>query len=312
MSRRRRHSTSSAHGETEVWPAYVDVLSAAFVFVLLAFAALLTRDVAQEDDRNAAHARKVQDDSDFRTKQDEWLRNGAQAVRDAAEGMRDDLKPVGLAGACTLPDATQLSLNPLLVASFSEKQLELDPDHRHPVTLVCTFSENALRFAKGKEEPEPPSKREFVPKLQGLATRSANRRCQAATDRPSWCCAGLEVVGHSDCQPLPDDSKTNWELSTNRADWVLRQMVSDLTVDQLRQREFRLGASGRADREPRVDTSAICADKGNLKRILAGPDSEEKRVVDSTLSQNRRVEVLIFLRTKALEPRPMRPPGMAP
>lgn len=308
MPKRRRHaSPNSAHAETEVWPAYVDVLAAAFVFVLLAFAALLTRDVADEEQRLELEGRSQQDLAEFGRQFQQWLQDGQAAVNEAAVGMASELTPVNLAASCTLPDANQLGMNPTLVASFSEKQVELDPQRRHPVTLICTFSEERLRFEPGDVRPDERSRRVAVPKLAEMAKKIVGRRCGPQTNSSAWCASGLEVVGHTDCRPLPTDERTNWELSSDRADWVLRQMIGELGDLPKAQKDFRIGASGRADREPRADTSAICAAPDRLQRYLLTTLSGLRDAAESDLTQNRRVEVHVYLRTKPLAERPKPP-----
>jgi flagellar motor protein MotB len=297
MSKRRRQANAATHTDSEVWPAYVDVLSAAFVFVLLTFAALLTRDVADAEQRQKDDETVRKEEIAFAKALSDWFKAGNDAVKQAAEGMANDITPVGLPASCTLPDAAQLQVNPTLVAAFSEQLID-KVQKRHPVTLVCTFSESELNFPVNQVEPDRAG-RDLVPKLQKLARTVVNRHCSEADARSpelrDWCASGIEVVGHTDCRPLMEHNRrTNWELSSDRAGWVLRQMISDLTDLPEDQHQFRTSAAGRADREPRHGYTNVPCDQR--------ADAERKR--------DRRVEVLIYLRTKPLDDKP-EPKGKA-
>lgn len=313
MSKRRRHVPQTPHAETEVWPAYVDVLSAAFVFVLLAFAALLTRDVAEQEERIYGAGMDRAEAEKYQHAFAEWLRDGQLAVNHTAAEMANELTPVGLAASCTLPDAAQLAMNPNLVAAFSEKLVELDAARRHPVTLVCTFSPEALGFPEGETKPEPIVRARVVPKLVALAQKIVDRNCGLERGADAWCSSGLEIIGHTDCRPVTKNDSTNWELGSDRASWVLRQMLAGVpSLGSLRQESFRVGAGGRADREPRVDTSSACGNSDSIQSLLSSSLPGLRRAVEADLAQNRRVELLVFLRTKPLAPRPLAPNRAGP
>ncbi|RYZ99353.1 MAG: hypothetical protein EOP11_19565 [Proteobacteria bacterium] len=77
----------------------------------------------------------------------------------------------------------------------------------------------------------------------------------------------IRVEGHTDDQPLPQDSKfdTNWELSTARATWIVRYMKAKFNIPT-----GRLSAAGYAEGQP-----------------LSSNKTEEGRAL------NRRVEIVV-------------------
>lgn len=277
MSRRRRHAATEpdSHAD-EVWPAYVDVLSAAFVFVLLAFCAMLTNQVSA-----AAGMRKPRPSS---TSVAPTINVSATPV-DNASGDFLALLPAELAGVCALVSAELQAMDPALVGIYH--QALIDRDGRHPLTVVCSLGNNFVRFASRSSVPEY-TRPEIKPALGQLALLSLSRPCALAT-ADAWCVSGLEVVGHADCRRLGDDgaSITNWELSTNRAGAVIRDMLGRVPGIAVPPSPFRIGAGGREAREPIAP--------------LAGCDTPNPSAAERwALDKNRRVEVRVFLKTSVL------------
>jgi hypothetical protein len=275
MPRRRRHApTESESHSDEVWPAYVDVLSAAFVFVLLAFCAMLTNQLSAVAKPNP-----------------EPVVDGPATPLPISSPVGEvggdfiELLPDELKGVCALVSAELQAMDPALVGIYH--QALIDRDGRHPLTVVCSLDNNLVRFASRSSMPEY-TKTSVKPALGELAMLALSQPC-AEADAADWCVSGLEVVGHADCRRLGDEytSTTNWELSTNRAGAVIRDMLAHISDDLVPPAPFRIGAGGREAREP-IAPLVGCD--------TPSPDSVEQWALD----KNRRVEVRVFLKTEVL------------
>lgn len=116
--------------------------------------------------------------------------------------------------------------------------------------LVIRFSANKL-FKAGQANVD----KEYLPVIDKIAGVIASGT------------RVIRVEGHTDDQPLPQDSKfdTNWELSTARATWIVRYMKAKFNIPT-----NRLSAAGYAEGQP-----------------LSTNKTEEGRAL------NRRVEIVV-------------------
>ena len=107
------------------------------------------------------------------------------------------------------------------------------------------------------------------------------------------CTAGFEVAGHADCTGT-DSGRSYWELSTNRAGAVIRDLMTG-DLDELAKTDvqFTIQASGY---ETRVAANPACS-----------CDRDDWRGQRACLANNRRIELRFRIRTKVLPSAPQRP-----
>ena len=292
LRRRNRTAEEAPANHSEVWPAYVDVLSAAFVFILLAFLALMTRDAKSAEEREHSDVKQAQLAKAIAA----WEAGVKQVVEAVPEQYKAHLRDDVL-GSLTSKDellkACVAELPTNASATFDDSKL--DSDRRQAVTVVCTLRSDLVSFDTGRWEPD------YTPDdLQDALVRVARdlttRECYPGP-LAAWCSTGFEVVGHADCRPVSsgrasaDSGRggrplTNWELSTNRSGAVIRDMLALGTSAEVGLRPtFDVFAGGRETRE-RLDALCDCSS------------------ADSCHDKNRRVVVKIKLKTPPLDAKP--------
>jgi len=289
---RRRRKTSHEHeahaGAEEIWPAYVDVLSAAFVFILLAFFALMTRDVKEHEDKEKEQKTNVLAWTEYQAALSTWQRKAEQLIQDLPNWYLDHVQEEVLKDH---PAAKELRKACSHVENGIFRADGLDHDRRHELTIVCKLTD-ALIFFKSKEWQPHYTPPELPQALVALANDLTSTACDvpAGAAKHPWCAAGIDVIGHTDCRHM--DRSGNWELSTNRSGRVVKDM---LAVDQPQPVKpspgFRVIASGLEARSP--EPGCACDEAGN-----APPGCHDR---------NRRVEVRIRLRSTPIELPPVPP-----
>ncbi len=291
--RRRLHGADDVAGHSEVWPAYVDVLSAAFVFILLAFLALMTRDAKSTEEREGGDKKVAKLAAEI----SKWQAEAGTLVYAVPDDYKRHLETEVLAGLAAREDLLKACVADLPgQASTTFDESKLDPDRRHAVTVVCTLRSDLISFVTGKWEPGY-TPRDLQDALVRVARDLTTRECLPGPF-PRWCATGFDVVGHADCRPVSvelhrnrkDDaggpSLTNWELSTNRAGSVIRNMLALGTPTEVSLRpSFDVFAGGREARDA-VDPSCECS------------------VTAPCHDQNRRVVIRIKLKSPPLPPKP--------
>lgn len=311
--RSRRRQGDQEEQAFDVWPALVDVLAAAFVFLLLAFFGLLTRDVAWQGTlaarereageklaREVACARKrAAHDHDV----EEWKGQVLAAQRetvaaylkvlrghlDAAE--MDEARATLLVGACKPGPA---------VDKLDDGDQELA--RRRDVLLICGIQsgedsdseETLIHFRVGDAEPDYAGGLLYALReaAADLLERSCSKESYPIAD---YCAAGFEIAGHADCIGT-DAGRSYWKLSTDRAGSVIRDLMTyRLTNIARADLAFQIQASGY---ETRVAANSECS---------CDKTKDEWSRFPSCLAENRRVELRIKLKTKELPGRPKVP-----
>ena len=296
-----------------MWPALVDVLAAAFVFLLLAFFGLLTRDVAwqgtlaaKEHEAGGKLAREVEcarkraahdkDVSDWtaqvlaaqRSTVDEYLR----VLRGHLDGAdMDEAKASLLVDACKAGHA---------VDKLDDGDQEAV--RRRDVLITCGIQsgessdsdETLIHFRVGDAEPDYAGG--LLLALRDTAADLLDRSCsKSAEDKDTYCAAGFEIAGHADCIGT-DAGRSYWKLSTDRAGSVIRDMMTyRLTKAARADLPFQIQASGY---ETRVAANGDCS---------CDKDRDEWSQLPACLAENRRVELRIRLKTKEMPGRPKQP-----
>lgn len=308
---RQPKSTESAEA-IEVWPVFVDVLAAALVFLLLAFFAILSRDVVaakQRGDRdgrvaacNREHARV---EGDHRRKMAGWEQYVQQLMSETTttcaetleksvpwteplKHLRDARREKGVAEARHLePFAT------------SADESDSDGFKRGIVQYKYAFDGSGdISFRPGCAEPTfrvADLDTALARVVNAAALHSCTRLPEVAATE--WCVIGFEVAGHADCVRLgagsglcgahESQARDEWELSTNRAGHVIRRIIAaDFQADD----RFEIRAAGYEKRVP-VNNACDCAGYG-------GQENHD------CLDANRRVEFRIKMKTPALPVKP--------
>lgn len=298
--------TEAPEATGDVWPAYVDVLASAFAFMLLAFLATLTKETKAREEVEVQVGGELRERA---LRHDAFLLNlGAWGARHGAldtqikgdlasrigkhyfVGNRPCSEVIPLASLCTLAST---DLRSTLDAAKANEEARVALEYRY----TCTLADEELKFKSGEAEPESSDRTAQV--LACLAEMAKDLKdhscCDPADPRPcsgggadgeSWCAVGLDVEGHADCVPFTGSDKTNWELSSARAGFVIRRMSERAKF--LPTEQFRVKATG-FERQQQVDQNCNCEIKN-----------------DKCHTKNRRVVVNFVVRSaKSMEPRPV-------
>ena len=285
---------------SEVWPAYVDALAASFAFLLLVLAIYVfivsgTKSrLDSELNRSKDNQRTYAAANDVRHGAEAKARGIPEHFRDvAAQGMHDGAAANAMAieellNGCETPQADKVHLEPE------------DAQHRAGVLVVCRLPECMIHFVQGQREPNygghpgcpvaiaAQDRKAALQSLVGVLLKLACARNPPADELGAWCVEGLEVSGHTDAVRREAKGYTNWELSTDRAGQVIRDLTQpyaeQLDAPELRE-QFHLLASGYESRAPAVECPA--ADKNA-----------------ECHGKNRRVELRIRLRSEPLPANP--------
>lgn len=281
--RRRTIAPPQAAAEPEaddIWPAYVDGLSAAFAFMLLAFFALMTRDAKQLEDLEAAEIAGRSAIGEYESA----LRAREQLRVSALLQLQSEVAAIN--GA--LPKSNP---SPCLLAAVDS----IGNVSRVEAEIVCTFSEGRIQFPTGSSDPQ------YMPddlksQLGKLAELVRDRACTQTQPDDQWCSASLEVHGHSDCVAMrTPDGKTEWELSTDRAGRVLRDMIQP--------------ADGAAVPLP-ADLTVLAVGEGDRRPTAKAAPCDCKVRDDPCHRPDRRVEVRFRVRSRSIGLPPPRPPSL--
>jgi hypothetical protein len=247
----------------EVWPAYVDALSAAFVFVLLLFFVVLIRDVRTAEEKEARIKQIRRRDLASEAQQHAWTQSALANT-------------IGL-GALVNDWNSKLDISPIPCALDTNGIRANIPNRMLSGTVRCRLDESTINFGTNRVEPQyaPPI---LLQRLQAFAGDLQRRTCRPGSTMVSWCVRTLEVHGHADCARLWNSSRTEWELSSDRAGQVLRDILERQHGDEIyRQTGLRPQAVGHGASEP-VDNTCDC-----------------RRGSDPCHDRNRRVDIIFQL-----------------
>jgi hypothetical protein len=296
--------------ELDAWPALVDVLAAAFVFMLIAFIGMLVREfglnarlaatAAEEGQLVAAQVACARARAAHDKSMEAWSNSVVEAAEEAtrtyaaAIGMR--LREAGVS------EGAAAAFERGCFVTRSDVDAVVGPSSgpsRREVVLICAVPSGRygpnwlMNFQLNQSDPEYlPG---FKQAMRAVVTDALAGSCTAANSPAAGkgCTAGFEVAGHADCTGT-DAGNRYWELSTNRAGAVIQDLMTNVLVDKARADvQFTIQASGY---ETRVAANRDCS-----------CDRADWRGQTACLANNRRIELRFRIRTRVLPAAPTRP-----
>jgi hypothetical protein len=235
---------------SEVWPAYVDVLAAGFVFVMLVLLAFAytERQVQQSRDRQ----RRLRDRAG-QLAMDKW-RDDVGVWEKKAGDLVDASHASLMSTWSGLPECARstLQLKELCSRRHDNTNAVRKSGGRIEIDVRCELSEEEIGFESGQWKPKFRSA-DDEHCLRRAAEVLYGHRCRGSEVAGAWCATGVEVEGHADCRRLTKGGLTNWELSTNRAGAVIKSMMLDRPIAPIRlgaAPDFLVRAAGYEAQQP--------------------------------------------------------------
>lgn len=309
---RANQERADQEDELDAWPALVDVLAAAFVFMLIAFIGMLVREfglnarlaatAAEEGEFLATQVACTRARAQYDKSLEAWSKGVVAAAESATSTYADDMVTDLLAAGVSDSVAVEFR-NGCTVKKVAGEAAAADAETkaaRREILMICTVPsggrydpDSLMHFEVGGAEPM------YAPGLlrglRAVIENALDTSCSApdGADAKELCTAGFEIAGHADCTGT-DAGRNYWELSTNRAGAVIRDLMTDSLVDQAKSDlQFTIQASGY---ETRVAANPDCS-----------CDRADWRGQTECLANNRRIELRFRIRTPVLPGIPLRP-----